>query len=452
MSQSPDYAKLAQKLVQRALKQGATQAEVFIEVSRDSSCRVRDGQIEDLTGATSKGVGIRVICQGRLGFVYSSDFAPSVLEGFVDRAVALAKVAAKNPWNVLPDRAELASKAAPVEGLFDPAVASLPSDWKVKAALEMERAGKALDPRITAFEGVGAGESVSEVHVASSEGAKASFEGTSVYLYAAPVASDGQQLQTSYWIDYRRHLSELDSPESVGLEAARRALRMLGARKVPSARVPVIFDPLMAASFVSNIASFANGDAIYKKASVFADKLDTVLGPSWLNVIDDGRRARGVGSSPFDGEGVPTRKTPLIENGKLRSFLYDASTARKAKTKTTANAARGYSSLPHIGTHNLYLEPGTRSPEEIIGEVKNGFYVTAMLGRGADPVTGSYSRGANGIWIENGQLAYPVQEVTVAGNLLQMLKDLDAAGSDLTFRGSTGAPTLRFAEMTVSGA
>jgi PmbA protein len=451
MSAGADYAALAKRLVGRAKKKGAKQAEVFLEVGRESSCRVRDGQIEDLTEATSKGVGIRVITDGRMGFAYSSDFDSGVLDGFVDRAVDLARAAAKNPNNGLPQRADLKG-SQDVDGLFDPEVANLPSEWKVKAALEMERAGKALDPRITAFDSVGAGESVLEVYLASSEGVSDGYQGTYVYLYAVPVASEGGQLQTSYWVDYKRHLSALDAPESVGREAARRALRMLGARKVKSAKVPVVFDPLMAASFVGSIAACANGDAVYKKSSVFAGKRGEALGPTWVNVVDDGRLERGLGSAPFDGEGVPTRKTHLLRGGKLESFLYDAFTARKAKTRTTGNASRGYSSLPHIGTHNLYLEPGAKTAEELIGDIPQGFYVTAMLGRGADPVTGSYSRGANGLWIENGELTFPVQEVTVAGNLLQMLKDLDAAGSDLTFRGSTGAPTVRFGELTVAGA
>lgn len=442
---------LTSKILARAKRKGATQAEVFVELGRQSSCRVREGEIEDLTQSTSKGVGIRVIADGRLGFAYSSDFDPSVLEGFVDRAIELAKAAAKNKWNGLPERSELKPRPPPIQGLFDPAVANLPSDWKVKSALEAERAGRSVDPRITTFDSVGAGESVSEIHIASTEGVSESFESTYVYLYAVPVASEDGQLQTSYWVDYKRQLAQLDSPESVGKEAARRALRMLGAKKVKSAQVPVVFDPMMAASFVSSIATCANGDSVYKKSSVFEGRLGEKLGPDWLDVVDDGRLPGGLGSSPFDGEGVPTRKTHLIQGGRLRAFLYDAFTARKAKAKTTANASRSYNSLPHIGTNNLYLSPGTKSPEALIGEIKDGFYVTAMLGRGADPITGSYSRGANGLWIVNGELAHPVQEVTVAGNLLQMLKDLDAAGNDLTFRGTVGAPTVRFAQMTVSG-
>jgi PmbA protein len=445
------YEQLAKKLVQRAKKKGARQAEAFLEVGRQSSCRVREGEIEDLTEATSKGVGLRIITQDhRLGFAYTSDFEPSSLEGFVDRALQLAQAAAPNKLNGLPSLKEL-GKLGDTGELYDPAVAALASDWKIKAALEMEKAGKAVDPRITTFDNVGAGDYVSEVYVASSEGMSAGYAGTYVYLSASPVASENGQLQTSYWIDYKRFFSDLESPELVGREAAKRAVRMLGAKRAKTQQVPVIFDPLMAASFVRNIAAAADGNAIYKNSSVFVSKLGKRLAPETVTVVDDGLLPRGLGTSPFDGEGVATRRTALLDKGVLKSYLYDSFTARKAKAKSTGNAARGYSSLPHIGTNNLYLEPGTRSPEELVREVKNGFYVTAMLGSGANPVTGDYSRGANGLWIENGELAYPVQEVTVAGNLLQMLQDLDGIGNDLQFRGSSGAPTLRFKQLTISG-
>jgi PmbA protein len=215
--------------------------------------------------------------------------------------------------------------------------------------------------------------------------------------------------------------------------------------------VPVVLDPTMAAGFVASIAGAANGDAVFKKSSFLASKLGQKIAPAHVSIVDDGLRKRGLATSPFDGEGVPTRRTSIVEGGVLKAFLYDAFTARKAKTKTTGNASRGYQSLPAIGVNNLVLEPGKKSPEEIIKEIPNGFYVTAMLGRGANTVTGEYSRGANGLWIENGELKQPVQEVTVAGNLTDMLQQLDAIGSDLTFHGSTGASTIRFQELTVSG-
>ncbi|MBI3185239.1 MAG: TldD/PmbA family protein [Myxococcales bacterium] len=445
-----DYRALAKRLLLRAKRRGARQAEAFVQVGRESSCRVRDGQIEELTQATAKGVGIRVIWRGRLGFAYSSDFEPSSLDAFVDRAVELARTAAPNPFNGLPTKEE-AGRPAAVGGLFDREVAELPSEWKVRAALEMEKAGRAVDPRIRTFESLGAGDSVSEVYLASSEGLAGQYAGTSVYLYASPVASDGGQLQTSYWYDTKRFLGELEPPERVGSEAARRALRMLGARKVKSQRVPVVFEPLLAASFVGAVAAAANGDAVHKKSSFLASRLGQRLGGVWLTLVDDGTLPGGLGSAPFDGEGVAARRTTIIRGGVLEAFLYDTFTARKARARSTGNASRAYRSLPGIGTRNLFLEPGNRAPQDIIREVKNGFFVTAMLGQGANIVTGDYSRGANGLWIRDGELAEPVQEVTVAGNAIEMLDGIDAVGSDLEFRGSTAAPTLRFAELTVSG-
>ena len=445
-----DYRELAKKLVHRAKRKGARQAEAFLEVGRQSSCRVRDGEIEDLTEATSKGVGLRVVSNQRIGFAYTSDFDPDTLNQFVDRALQLAQAAAPNKMNGLPSPQDLSHRACAGE-LFDTEIANLPSDWKIKASLEIERAGKSLDPRITTFESVGAGDNVSEVVVASTSGLVDAYSGTYAFLYAMPVASDGTQLQTSYWVDYKRFFKDLESPEHVGRQAAQRALRMLGAKKVKSQRVPVILDPMTAASFVDSIASAADGDAVFKKSSFLAKHLNQRIAGEHVSLVDDGLLPRALGTAPFDGEGVPTRRTAIIENGILRNFLYDSFTARKAKTRTTGNASRSYNALPRIGTNNLYLVPGTKASEDLIGEVESGFYVTAMLGRGADIVTGQYSRGANGLWIQKGELSYPVQEVTVAGDLLQMLRQLDAVGSDLQFRGSTGAPTIRFAELTVAG-
>jgi PmbA protein len=446
------YDKLAKRLVDRARRLGARQAEAFVEISRQSSCQVRDGQIEDLTQATAKGVGLRVIAEDRLGFAFTSDFEPATLDGFVDRALQLAKAAAPNKLNGLPGRAQLRGRAD-VGALFDPEIANLPSQWKIDASLEMERAARAFDPRITTFKSVGAGDVVSEVYVASSEGLQDGYQGTYVYLYALPVATDASgQLQLSYWVDYKRFLAHLDWPETVGKEAARRAVRMLGARKVRSQQVPVVFDPLVAAAFVGNVAAAASGEAVARRSSIFAGRLGKRVAAQGVTIVDDGVRPFGIATAPFDGEGVPTRRTPVVERGVVRQFLYDTFTARKAKARSTGNASRGFSSLPRIGFNNLYLAPGDAAPEALIRGVKSGLYVTSTLGRGADVVTGDYSVGAAGLWIEDGELAYPVQEITVAGNLLQMLERIDGVGDDLGFRsGTTGAPTVRFSELTVAG-
>ncbi len=445
-----NYAKIAKDVVAMAKKKGAEQADVFLSAGRSADVRVRDGDIEDLTQATSKGLGLRVFTKKRLGFAYTSDLTPSALRQFVEKTVELSKISAPNPLNGLTSTKGFA-KPAKVGPLFDPDVANLSPDWKIKAALEMERVLRAYDARITAIDSVGAGESVSEVHLATSEGVHHSFEGTAVYLYASPVASQDGQLQTSSWVDYRRFFDALESPEAVATEAARRVIRMLGAKKIGSRKMPVVFDPMMAASFIGGIASAANGDLIYKKSSFLSAHLGKTIASNTVSLVDDGLLEKGLATSPVDGEGVPTKKTYIVKAGRLESFLYDGFTARKAKTKSTGNASRGYRSVPGIGTHNLYLEPGAKSPESLIGDVKYGLYVTTMLGHGANLVTGEYSRGANGLLIENGELTTPVQEVTVGGSLLNMLQSIDGIGSDITFRGSTGAPTIRFGEMTVSG-
>jgi PmbA protein len=448
---TPELRDLATQTVELARKAGAREAEVYVERSREASATVRAGEIEELSEASSKGLGLRVVVDGRLGFVSTTDFERSALEQLVRRAVALAREAAPDPANALPGTRELKGERSPIPGLFDDAVAELDPGWKLRAAFEMERAAMAQDARCNNFEGSGAGEAVSEYALASSHGFVGSERGTHVFLWCAPVAREGESLQTASWSDHRRHFAELEPPESVGREAARRTVRMLGARKTETARVPVVFDPLMSAGFFGALTGAVSGDLVYKGASFLGKLLGQQVATSELTLVDDGRLAGALGSSAFDGEGVPTRRLPIIEAGVLKNFLYDVRTARKAGTRTTGHARRGYASLPSIGPTNLRIQPGAKSPEQIIREVRRGLYVTSMLGRGANVVTGDYSRGANGLWIENGELTFPVQEVTVAGNLLEMLKAIDAFGSDLTVRGAVGAPTIRFAELAIGG-
>ena len=449
---TPELKSLAAQVVELARKHGATEAEAFVERSREASVSVRGGHIEELSEAASKGIGLRVIHEGRLGFASTTDFDAPALTQLVSRAVALAQESAADQSNALPDEALLDLTNRPrVEGLFDDAVANLEPGWKLRVAFEMERAAQAQDARCNNFEGSGAGEAVSEYAIANSHGLVDSERGTHLFLWCSPVAREGDSLQTSSWSDHKRHLADIDTAESVGREAARRTVRMLGARKAETARVPVVFDPMMAAGFFGSLAGAVNGDLVHKRASFLGGKLGETIAPSLVTLTDDPRRPKGLGSGAFDGEGVPTRRTPIIEAGVLRSFLYDVRTARKAGARTTGNARRGYSSLPSIGPSNLVVEAGATSPKELLRGIRRGLYVTTMLGRGANVVTGDYSRGANGLWIEDGELTYPVQEVTVAGHLLQMLQAIDAVGNDLTFRGAVGAPTIRFAELAVGG-
>jgi PmbA protein len=443
---------LCQRLVQRAKKAGAQEAEAFAQRSRQASATVADGEIEELSEAASKGVGLRVIRGDRLGFASTTDFSPEALEALVSRALALSKEAAPDPSHALPGKRELGLKDRHVVGeTWDDAVAELEPGWKLRAAFEMERAAKAQDARCARFEGSTAGEAVVESAIASTHGLCDADRGTHVYLSCSPVAVEGDQLQTASWGDHRRHLGDLESAEAVGREAARRAVRMLGARKPESARVPVIFDPVMSAGFVGSIVRALSGELVFKKSSFLGRSLGAKVASPLLTVWDDPWIPRALGSGPYDGEGVSTRRLPLFEQGVVRSFLYDMRTARKAGAKTTGHARRGWSGLPSVGPHQLVVEAGRSTPQEIIKGVKRGLYVTSMLGSGANVVTGDYSRGANGLWIEDGELAWPVQEATVAGSLLEMLAGIDAVGSDVQRRGGTWAPTLRFAELAVGG-
>jgi PmbA protein len=438
-----------ERLVELARKAGAAEAEAYAARTRDASVRVRDGEVEQLQQASSKGIGLRVISAGRLGFAYGTDLGKDGLKELAAKALVLAKGAARDETNGLPRGAQLGSGPA---GEYDAAIESIAPEWKLKAARAAEKGARAEDPRVRKFDSTGAGEFLSESAIASSRGASGSSRVSYAYVYCSPVAEADGQLQTASWSDTRRTLSKLQPPEEIGRIAARRAARMLGARKPKTQRVPVVFEPRMAAEFIAGLSAAVDGLLVHKKSSFLGALLGKRIAPETVTLVDDATLEHGIATRPFDGEGVRSQKTAVVERGVLRSFLYDAATARKARAKSTGSAARGWGSLPSIGTSNFYLEAGTRKPEEIIQEVRSGLYVTAMLGRGADAVTGDYSRGANGIWIEDGELAYPVQEVTVSGNLLEMLRGLDAVGDDLEFRSATAAPTIRFAELVVAGA
>ena len=443
-----DLLEVCEQLVKLAKKAGAQESEAYAERTRDSSVRVRDGEVEELQQASSKGVGLRVIHERRLGFAYGTDFSKDGLKQIAARAVALAKGAAKDEANALPKPGKHAAAA----GEYDPAIEEISPEWKLQAARAAEKGARAEDPRVRKFDSTGAGDFLSQVAIASSKGASGESRASYAYVYCSPVAEADGQLQTASWADTRRVLSRLQDPEEVGRIAARRAARMLGARKPRTQRVPVVFDPQMAAGFIAGLAGAVNGLLVHKKSSFLGALKGERIAPDHVTLLDDATLPQGIATRPFDGEGVPSQAIKVVDRGVLTSFLYDQTTAHKARAKSTGSASRGWASLPGIGTSNFYLQNGTQKPDEIIRSIKNGLYVTAMLGRGADVVTGDYSRGANGIWIENGELAYPVQEATVSGNLLEMLRNLDAVGDDLDFRSSTAAPTIRFAELTVSGA
>lgn len=439
---------ICERLVALAKRAGASGAEAYAERSRESSVKVRDGNVEELHQATSKGVGLRVFSGGRLGFAYGTDFSRDGLRRLAQSAVALAKGAAKDEFNELPRGKSLGRGP---EGAYDPAIEEIDPAWKLRVARAAEHAAAQVDARVRKFDSTGAGDYLSHSAIASSRGAAGESRASYAYVYCSPVAEADGQLQTASWSDTRRRLAELQPPEEIGRIAARRAARMLGARKVKTQKAAIIFEPQQAAGFFGGLAGAVNGDLVHKKSSFLARLLGKRIASGQLTLADDGTLAGGLATRPFDGEGVASQRTVVIENGVLKSFLYDTYTARKTGARSTGNAARSWASLPHIGTSNFVVERGTTSPDDIVRTTKRGLLVTAMLGSGANVVTGEYSRGANGLWIEDGQIVHPVQEVTVSGSLLELLQSIDAVGTDLELRSSTAAPTLRIAEAMISG-
>jgi PmbA protein len=452
-----DLESLAADVVALAVKAGASDAEAVAREGDEFSVNVRMGQVETLKESGSRGLGLRVFLGTRSATTSTSDLTAEGIRQLVDGAMALAKVTEEDPNSGLPETGEFGSLAEDLH-LYYEDVYSLSAAERIEWARRAEAAALAADPRITNSDGGSFDASTGRKVLANSRGFVGSYRASNAAVSAAPLAMDANgQMQRDGWWSSARRLADLDTPESIGKEAARRTLRRLGARKVPTQQVPIVFAPEVARSLIGSVFEAASGDAIWRSASFLAGKLGEQIAAASLTVIDDNTMllptgAGGFGTSPFDGEGLPSLRTVVVEKGVLRNYLLNTYTARKLGMKSTHNAARGLAGTPGIGCGNLYLEPGTLTPEQIIAEVPTGFYVTSLMGFGVNVVTGDYSRGATGLWIENGQLTYAVEEVTVAGNLAEMLNNVTAIGNDLEFRGSVASPTLRIDGMTIAGA
>ena len=447
-----DLKELAADVVRRALAGGATAAEAVVREGDEFSAVVRLGEVEKLKESGSRILGVRVFFGQRAANTWSSDFSREGLEKMVSAALALAQVTSEDPHSGLPEAGELGQLTADLD-LYHQDVYSLSTAQRIDYGRRAEKAALQADPRIQNSEGGTFDAATGRRVLANSLGFVGEYRRSYCSVTAVPVArgEDGS-LQRDYWYAVSRSLANLESPEEVGKVAAQRTLRRLGARKVKTARVPVVFDPITAEALLGYLADAVNGDAIYRGASFLAGKLGERIAGENVTVIDDGTLPGGFGSEPFDGEGVPTRRTPVIERGILKSYLLNSYTARKLGLKTTGNAARGLAGTPGISCGNFFLEKGSKPPQEILAGVKEGLYLTDFLGFGVNLVTGDFSRGASGQWIVNGEPAYPVEEITVAGNLRDMLQNIAEIGNDLEFRGSVAAPTLRVEGLTVAGA
>ena len=437
-------------LLQRARERGASQADAYLVDEQHSSVQVRLGKVETVTHAREQRLALRVFVGKASAGASTSDLSRQSVDGLVDEAVALARLTAPDPVAGLPDPGEFASTIPDLD-LEDPDGHRLTPEEKIAIAQHAEAAALDADPRITNSEGAEFFERHARYAYATSEGFFAAYPTSSFSLTVSPVASSNGEMQRDSWYSTARRRSRLDPPEEVGRIAARRVLRRLGARKVKTVEVPVIFDPETAASLLRSLAGAAAGPGLYRGTSFLLKRLGTRVAAPGVTVVDDGTIAGGVGSRPFDGEGLPIKKTVLVNAGMLDSYLLDTYSGRKLGLPSTHHAARNGGGVG-VSTTNLYLTAGETSPEELIGSVKSGLYVTELIGFGVNMVNGDYSRGAVGLWIENGELAYPVEEVTVAGNLLTMFQAVDGIGNDLVLRDRTSAPTVRISHMVVAGA
>ena len=446
-----DLQQLATDIVTQARKAGATDAEVVIREGDEFSTTVRLGEVETLKESGSRGIGLRVFVGQRVASTSSSDFTKDGIDHLISGALGLARVTSEDPFAGLADASEFGRIDFDLD-LYHEDVYSLPTAERIEYARRCEAAAMSVDTRIQNSDGGTFDAATGRKVLANSRGFVGEYRSSYCSVSTSPIAiSKNGEMQRDYWYSTARMLGKLDSPESVGAEAARRTLRRLDGRRIPTQRAPIVFAPEIARSLIGAIFEAANGDSIYRGASFFTGKLGEQVAAESINVIDDGTIVGGYGSSPFDGEGLPTRRKVIVENGILKTYLLNTYTARKLNMQSTANAVRGLAGNPSISSGNLYLEAGKLSPEEILREVESGFYVTELLGQGVNMVTGDYSRGASGLWIENGELTSPVQEVTVAGNLKDMFRNITAIGSDLDFRGSVASPTLRIDGMTIAG-
>jgi PmbA protein len=442
-----NYIVLAEKLVKKSISLGANAAEVYFETNRNLSVNVLKSEIETIEEASSQGAGFRVFVDGKMGFSHCNDFSDRSLEDTISKAIAFAKLSTPDNDNVLPDDKGITT----VENLFDPGISAVPMEKKIQMALDLEKLAMS-DKRITKSSGAGYGESESEVFIANSNGLVKSYKSSGCSLGVSVVAEKGEQKNTGGDSCSRVFFADLKPLEEIAGSASKKAWELLDPVMIPTQRASVIFDPDVARSLIGGIIAAINGERVLQGASFLKDHLNKPFASSLLTIIDDGTRAKGLGSSPFDGEGVPTIKNTLVRNGILKSFIYNSRAAKRAGVKSTGNASRGgFDSLPGIGTHNIYLEAGKHSQEEIIKATKKGLLLKEVTGYGIDSVSGNFSGGATGFWIENGQIKHPVKGVTIAGKALDILNAIDMMGNDLDMSKPFSAPTFRVSEMQIGG-
>jgi PmbA protein len=441
------------RVVATAMKGGLSVAECVLRFGRELSAKVRLGKPELVEEAGYRSLGLRVMKGKQVALTSTSDLSEAGLDRCVKDALELAPLAQEDPFAGPADPALISDPSkAPDLDLYDPAGGALNAAQAIALATKGEDAARALDARITNSDGSTFGRTAGGVALVLSSGFRASYRGSYQSLSVIPVAEDvGGKKRRGYYWTAKRYLAELEPADDVGREAARRTLRKLGARTVPTCEAPVIFDPDAARGILGLLAGCSMGSAIWRKASYLVGREGTRVASDLVTIVDDPLLPRGPGSRPFDGEGLASRKNLVVEKGMLCMYLCDSYSARKLSRASTGSASRGGAGGVGPSTSNFILSPGTDAPDAIVKGTKRGLYVTDMMGFGFNAVTGDFSRGASGFWIENGERAFPVSEVTVSLNVDELWKTIDAVGSDLDLRTATASPTLRVAKMTIAG-
>jgi PmbA protein len=442
-----NYTDLTEKLVKRCKSLGADVAEVYLEASRNLSIQILNSEIETIQEASSQGAGFRVFVEGKMGFSHCNDLSQASLDETISRAIAFAKLSTPDENNILTDDTRVSN----VEGLYDPGIASESMDKKIKTALELEKLAMS-DKRITKSSGASYGEGESETFICNSNGILKNFKKSGCSLGVGVVAEKGDLKNTGDEGCSRVFFADLKPVEEIAAAASRKAWELLNPVMISTQQASVIFDPDVAYALIGGIIAAINGERVLQGASFLKDSLGKKLASPLLSIVDDGTLSKGLASAPFDGEGVPTMKNLLVENGVLKSFIYNVRAAKRVGVKSTGNASRvGFSSLPGIGVHNLVISQGKSSKSEIIAATKKGLLLKEVTGYGIDPVSGNFGGGATGFWIINGEIAHPVKGITIAGKASEIMNAIDMMGNDGDLNRTIATPTFRVAEMQIGG-
>lgn len=450
-----ELKRLAQLGVELAKKAGAEHAEVLVRDGTELTAKVRLGEPELVQEAGSRALGLRVLVGGKRAVTYTSDLRREALEALCAETVTLAGFAEPDEYALPPDPSQLATSSPDLD-LYDPAVADVDAAWALKQAIAGEKAAQGYDPRVTNSEGATWSRVLGATAFATSGGFVGGYRGSYASIVVEPLCDDltdpdNPKKRNGYWWSASRFLKDIEAADAVGIEAARRTVRTIGSRKVETQECAIVLDPDVARSIVGTLFSVANGSAFWRKSTYLVGREGTQVASPLVTIVDDPLIPRAPGSRPFDGDGLPTRKNNVVDKGVLGPVLCDVYSARKLGRQSTGSAGRGVGGNPGPTTSNLIMQAGSMTRDELLKSTPKGLYVTSLMGFGFNPVTGDFSRGAQGFWIENGELTFPVSEVTIAANFDEILKRIDAVADDLVLRSSTAAPTIRISHMTLAG-